>query len=67
VTVLGPVFETTIVYVIVEPWGAEPTVPEDPPSLSVKVIATSPWLPKVSLSEALTVEASEALAAAVFT
>ena len=44
VTVLGPVFETTIVYVTVEPRTAEPTAPliDDPPSLSVKVTETFP-------------------------
>jgi hypothetical protein len=48
------------------PGTAEPTVEvtEDPPSLSVLVMARVAWVLRLSVSVAVTVEASEALAEA---
>src|SRR5580692_6648145 len=55
VAVEGPELEATIVEVIEDPW-----------SLSLLVMARVAWPLRVSVSVAVTVEASEALAVAVF-
>jgi hypothetical protein len=69
VAVDGPEFEAAIVYVIDVPGTAEPVecVTDEPPSLSVLVTARLAWELRVSVSVALTVGASVAEAAAVFT
>ena len=65
----GPLLDATTVYVIEVPGTDVPTafVTEEPRSLSVLVMDRLAWAFRVSVSVALTVEASEADAEALFT